>query len=118
MADEIGIPTKASQELPLPAPCLGPLILLIRQTIGPGSTQRRSTTAVPRATQTVGLKQHLESVPFQFEEAHCGVTSSQRGLSDTYSREVTRRALLHMEVSEMAQSASLAILQTHKRSKR
>ncbi len=51
MTDEIGIPTKAPQELPLPVPCVGLLILPIRQTIGPGYTQRRSTTAVPRATQ-------------------------------------------------------------------
>ncbi len=51
----IGIPTKALQELPPPAPCVGLLILPIRQTIGPGSTQRRLTTVVPRATQTVGL---------------------------------------------------------------
>ncbi len=49
-------PTKVPQELPLPAPCVSLLILPIRQTIGPGSTQRRSTTAVPRATQTVGLE--------------------------------------------------------------
>ncbi len=56
MTDKIGIPTKAPQELPLPAPCVGLLILPMRQTIGPGSTQRRSTSAVPRANQTVGLE--------------------------------------------------------------
>ncbi len=78
----IGIPTKAPQELPPPAPCVGLLILPMQQTIGPGSTQRSSTTAVPRATQTVGLGLHWESVPFHLEEAHCRVTSSQRGLSD------------------------------------
>ncbi len=31
MTDKIGIPTKAPQELPLPAPCVGLLILPIRQ---------------------------------------------------------------------------------------
>ncbi len=34
------IPTKAPQELPLPAPCVGLLILPIRQTIGPGYTEK------------------------------------------------------------------------------
>ncbi len=47
----IGISSKAPQELPPPAPCVGLLILPVRQTIGPGSTQRMSTTAVPRATK-------------------------------------------------------------------
>ncbi len=42
----IGIPTKAPQELPLPAPCVDLLILPIRQTIGPGYTEK-VTTAVP-----------------------------------------------------------------------
>ncbi len=37
---EIGIPTKATQELLLPAPCVGLLILPIRQTIGPGCTEK------------------------------------------------------------------------------
>ncbi len=32
MNDKIGIPTKVPQELPLPAPCVGLLILPIRQT--------------------------------------------------------------------------------------
>ncbi len=36
----IGIPTKAPQELPLPAPCVDLLILPIRQTIGPGYTEK------------------------------------------------------------------------------
>ncbi len=45
MTDKIGIPIKAPQELPLPAPYVG---LCIRQTIGL-ATQIRSTTAVPRA---------------------------------------------------------------------
>ncbi|MGL5985277.1 MAG: hypothetical protein ACRCZ5_00105, partial [Burkholderiales bacterium] len=49
----IGIPTNTPQVLPLPVPCVGLLILPIRQTIGPGSTQRRSTTVVPR-NPTVG----------------------------------------------------------------
>ncbi len=53
---KLGFPTKAPQELPLPAPCVGLLILPIRQTIGPGSKQRRSITAVPRETQTVGFE--------------------------------------------------------------
>ncbi len=52
MTDEIGISTKAPQELP----CVGLLILPVSQIIGPRSTQRRSTTAVPRATQSVGLE--------------------------------------------------------------
>ncbi len=56
LTDEIGIPTKAPQELPIPAPCVGLLILPIRQMIGPGSTQRRSTAAVLRATQTATRK--------------------------------------------------------------
>ncbi len=63
MTNEIGIPTKAPQELPLPEPCVGLLILPIWQTIGPGSTQRRSTTAVPRATQTIGFAKHCEACP-------------------------------------------------------
>ncbi len=37
---QIGIPTKAPQELPLPAPCVDLLILPIRQTIGPGYTEK------------------------------------------------------------------------------
>ncbi len=54
MTDELGSLPLAPQELPLPAPCVGLLILPIRQTIGPGYTER--ATAVPRATQTVGLE--------------------------------------------------------------